>query len=358
MNATHPFFTTRQSCFGGIAAEAEILTLNGFERAAEVTVGTHLVLGDGNIVNVAGIHHATAESARISFTDGAHVTVAADQQLVVLRRYGKKRAWTRTEVLAGELCRSDLRLGPERRFRIPLVTNLALPTKTLTVDPYGLGSFLANGTASSGVAITTPDPEVIAKLLHLGGHLISNNTGAVPRVYLPKTIGKIRDLELVVHSRDKFIPDPYATASTPQRIELLHGLMDGDGGGTRKNRSCVAYFTTSPRLAEDVAHLVNSLGGTGTIQTSDRTHEGKPVEYRVNIMLPDSIEPFSTSRKKRGQTVNKTGPGRAIVDAELLGQQQIVQLVTKTPSEQLVVGRGAVLVPTPNAVASHVVAAA
>lgn len=219
-----------------------------------------------------------------------------------------------------------MRRGLEFRFRLPLVAPVELDHVDLPVDPYTAGAFIANGHAGTSAVISTPDPAVIDRLVSGGGRLIRNTTEACPRVLLPKTIGKLRDLGLAVRSAHKRIPALYLHGSVAQRIELLQGMMDGDGSGSAAGRSCVSYSTTSPGLAADLAMLVCSLGGSAKLNEFDRRREGRPVEYTVSVMLPRRIEPFFSGRKHRGVTVRNTGPARALTSIEAAPGLELVQV--------------------------------
>ena len=69
-----------------------------------------------------------------------------------------------------------------------------------------------------------------------------------------------------VGSETKFIPDMYKFASVKSRTALLQGLLDTDGC-VRASDNNIEYTTVSPRLAQDVAFVVQSLGGTARIRT-------------------------------------------------------------------------------------------
>lgn len=59
------------------------------------------------------------------------------------------------------------------------------------------------------------------------------------------------------NSSTKFIPDLYMYNSYEVRLELLKGLMDGDGCSSTSGN---IYVTTSGKLADDVALLCRSIG--------------------------------------------------------------------------------------------------
>ncbi len=106
------------------------------------------------------------------------------------------------------------------------------------------------------------------------------------------------------------IPKIFLLGSIEQRKALLNGLMDTDGC-SHKNR--ISYSTMSLQLAKDVQTLVQSLGGTAIIRSTDRTKDNKGTEYSVNVKT--FFNPFSCSRKaKEWKYSSKNPPSRYITE--------------------------------------------
>lgn len=129
-------------------------------------------------------------------------------------------------------------------------------------------------------------------------------------------------------SEDKFIPNDYKYTSVQNRIFLLQGLMD-TYGSVEKNGKLFEFTTTSKRLSEDVKWIVQSLGGTASInkRKTKFTHNGIKKEgklsYRMLLKLPNNINPFKLPRK--AETVKnrvKYHPVRYIVDIEYIGKKK------------------------------------
>jgi hypothetical protein len=201
------------------------------------------------------------------------------------------------------------------RYTIPMTAPVEHAPRDLPVEPYTLGALIANGGLTGHSAmLTTPDGEVVARVrLHYAipawrpsapGEVCAS--GAVLGL-----IGAIRRLGLDVHSADKFIPSAYLLASVQQRIALLQGLMDGDGGDRGPHRASVHYFTSSEALVRDMRQLVTGLGGTASARWHSRP--GRRPEAVMDLMLPAAIEPFYTSAKSRGTPRKMTQPRRAVV---------------------------------------------
>ena len=99
---------------------------------------------------------------------------------------------------------------------------------------------------------------------------------------------------------EKSIPDDYLLNDVQTRIALLQGLLDSDGccgeDGTVRFSSC------SKRLAEQVAFIAQSLGGTTYIRECvGRKPNGGVgrLQYRVTLRLPNQITPFRMPRKAK-----------------------------------------------------------
>src|SRR4029077_6786333 len=102
------------------------------------------------------------------------------------------------------------------------------------------------------------------------------------------------------------------------RTSLLQGLLDTDGC-VRQSDNNIEYTTVSPRLAQDVAFLIQSLGGTARIRTKPTSYtlngerRACKLAYRMSVILPAEIQPFRLSRKAAVYTRRpKYAPSRAI----------------------------------------------
>jgi superfamily II DNA or RNA helicase len=137
---------------------------------------------------------------------------------------------------------------------------------------------------------------------------------------------------------ETFIPDVYKFASVASRTALLQGLLDTDGC-LRTSDNTIEYSTVSPRLAEDVAFLVQSLGGTARIGTRATGYqlpngERKPCKtaYCMSVILPPEVQPFRLQRKAAiYQSRPKYGPSRAIVDVVPVGKKPAQCIAVDAP---------------------------
>jgi replicative DNA helicase len=327
----------------GHPLDTEVPTPHGTRRWGDLCVGDKIFGSDGKPTKVVEIFdRGVLPVYEVGFSDGTTIEADGDHIWPVQYRYGRRREWTRKNLTTAELVAEDLRRGPEWRYAIPICEPVRYDERDLPVDPYTLGALIANGYISGSTAVlSTPDSDVAERVA--AAHEITKMKkpeGACPAYVVKGIIGRIRELGLKVLSPQKFIPEPYLNASVEQRIALLQGLFDGDGSS--KERRASAYFTSSPRLANDVAQLVSSLGGTVSQNWSQRP--GQRPEGVLSVMLPDSISAFSSQRKSR-QAVRtyRTQPRRAIVSIEPVGEKQVRCITVDAPDSLYLIGRGHVV---------------
>jgi len=86
-----------------------------------------------------------------------------------------------------------------------------------------------------------------------------------------------------IHSYRKTLPPGWAVLSSIGRLDLLSGLIDGDGTIT-KNKIC--FDTTSVALVSQVTALVLSLGGIPAVYSTPWRRYSKHQGYRVSFTLP------------------------------------------------------------------------
>jgi len=107
--------------------------------------------------------------------------------------------------------------------------------------------------------------------------------------------------------QDKFVPRKYMTASIEDRLNLLRGLMDTDGGVNKKKGSA-CFWNTSYHLASSVCELVRSLGGTAKISERHPRKstflDGREIKsnktcYEVNLSIQGGYNPFYLARKAK-----------------------------------------------------------
>lgn len=333
----------------GHPLDTEVVTPSGLRLWGDLKEGDLLYGSDGYPTRITGIFDRGLQpSYRVYFSDRQSVTVDGDHLWSVrddtLR--GTSREWGVKSTR--EIMSLGLRNGVSWRWRIPVSPTMGT-TSDLPVSPYTLGALIANGhLARSSSVLTSPDEEVLDRVSRehsFTRHKVDESRWC-PRGSVTGGVAKsIRELGLNVRSDSKFIPRIYLESSYNQRLDLFHGLMDGDGS-SRPGRRSLYYSTTSSRLAEDMVELVNSLGGTASISCKDRIRSnGKTYsDIRVSILLPSDVEPFFSSRKVQTEYPRKVfEPKRSIVSIEPVGFKHIRCVSVESPDSLYQVTRNRIV---------------
>jgi phosphate starvation-inducible PhoH-like protein len=326
--------------------DAKVLTLDGFRSMGDIKEGDYVVGSDGTSTRVEAIYpQGELDVYKLTFTDGTSVECSADHlwetTTIYQRRYKKNASIKTTAEIA-----DTLKISKFFNHQIPVTKAVQFNEKNLPIDPYVLGALLGDGClhASASVTLTSVDEELVTEVqnrlpegLHLS--LAKSCHDKAPQY---RVVGKdkdknsikdsLRNLDILGHlSHQKSIPSCYLQGGVQQRLDLLRGLMDTDGccfaqKGKRKPR--VQFYSTSESLAQDVAALVHSLGGSASIRLRKKIgvpgHElkGRLIchNYDVYVVGIRMLEnPFKLSRKANKFVPLK--PIRAITSVEKVGRK-------------------------------------
>jgi hypothetical protein len=96
--------------------------------------------------------------------------------------------------------------------------------------------------------------------------------------------------------------------------------MDTDGSAA--NGGSASFHTSSRALAEDVRFLVQSLGGTATLNVKADAR-GHKDQFCLHLALPSDVIPFRLSRKRAAFKQRKHPLGRTIVAVERCGREPV-----------------------------------
>ncbi len=296
----------------GLCYGTPMLTPTGFVKVEDVHVGDELCDPDGGVARVTGVFPQPAQPVyRVTFSDGASVTVDGPHRWLVLTandrfRGDAGRVMTTTEIAeAGLRTKKDKRGQSNRVWFIPVTEPVTFHplTDPKPLHPYVLGALLGDGSFRHGVSISCPDVEVLDRVRQFNslGEDKKQPEGKCPTYTVLQTTEAIRTLKLFGHySTGKWVPRQYLRDSIDNRIELLHGLMDTDGDCTEDGTAI--FSTSSEVLAYNMVDLTRSLGGIATVSKKAEPHYtykgedriGSPA-YRVNVRTP--MNPFRLERK-------------------------------------------------------------
>jgi phosphate starvation-inducible protein PhoH len=325
----------------GPAGTGKALTLNsklftkyGSITMRDVKIGDEIANPDGGFSKVTGVYPQGIKRAhRVFFSNGCYVDCCEEHLWKVKHR---DNGWNRvvdTKFLKNN-CRKH---NGKRLLSIDCSKPVSFERKEYIIDPYFMGIIISEGgLTNSSLCFTSCEKEVLQRVeagiideylcvssSYKDHRLVKAKRSCKKNIY----IEELRKLDLWgKYSYQKHIPDTYKYGSVDQRIALLQGLMDGDG--TVSKEGSISYCTTSFSLIKDFCDLVYSLGGTTKIKEktgslkNDGTRHRK--SYRCHINLPNDIEIFFLSRKKKRVVSRKKYFPKLYVDrVEELGEQEM-----------------------------------
>ena len=323
--------------------DAKVMTPGGWMQMIDMRPGIQVTGADGQPqtvthVNDCGVH----DVFRVCLSDGTSAEVSPNHLWAVENVIGKRQKRTLRTYEIAEQFRYESPGGQiQYRFRLPVCLPVEFDrTDALPMNPYLLGALLGDGSFSSGtIRITTADSEVLESfrcLLPIGvvigafdgrysynivdgrGRLGRARDGGYPR---SRARALIERLGLKgIGSPDKFIPDIYKFARPAERLALLQGLLDTDGYAAKSGAA--SFHTTSPRLADDLKFLVQSLGGIA-IHSVSADARGYRDRHRLQIALPSGMLPFRLKRKLDRLKRRKHPLHRTIVSVEHVGRKPV-----------------------------------
>lgn len=314
--------------------DAKVLTPDGWTTMGDLAVGDRVIGTDGEAHFVTGVFpQGEKEIYRVTFSDGSS-TECCDEHLWCVQRAQDKHMNKGWRVKALNELRYDIVDGAgNSKWFIPMVQPVNFPGTDLPLDPYLLGTLIGDGCLRTSTMLSTADEEILesARVLVPAGVEVRHQAAYDYR--LSGTKGKKNPVTAALAqvglrgttSTDKFIPNQYKFSSAADRLALLQGLLDTDGG-VKPGTNNISFSTSSEQLADDVIELVRSLGGRASKnrRLTHYTHngekrQGKP-SYRLGIRLPAGLTPFRLSRKLSAWTpAAKYEPTRAIVSIERIG---------------------------------------
>ena len=308
-----------------------IYTPNGPKLMGDIQIGDSILHPDGNTTKVIAIHpQGKKQIYRIHFKYGEYVDCCEDHLWKVWNRRKKKYEILSLKHIMSHGKGLMEKAGP--KWYVPLVNPVSFNEQNLPIDPYVLGTVLGDGNTTKDPTITNIDQDIINKLeanLPKGMKLSQRkNQISYGLINIKKNNkNQIRDYlvsqYLNVTSHHKYIPEIYKYSSKEQRLELIRGLMDTDGGVSinDKGTSNIEYSSTSLRLAKDMQWLIWSIGGLAKIKERYTTYKKgiKFKSYRLSIHIDDPSILFSCERKRNLCKVrSKLSLKRPIIKVEKL----------------------------------------
>ena len=322
---------------------SDIMTLTGYKKMKDIQLGDSLIDGLGKECKVIGIYPQGIQSVyKVTFSDRTSTLCSLDH-IWRVGWYSNKQATVKWDDLTlKEIMKRGLKKKNNTsgwKFRIP-IPKINCWNNSVPIDPYLLGVLLGDGDlgSSSNIKVSLYEKDIFNKikiiLNNLGYdlHLCDNNKSEIKDYSIVCStetkgfINYINNLDIRCRSIEKHIPQEYLFTTFENRIKLLQGLFDTDGYIDSHNN--FIFTTSSPKLSEDFAFLVRSLGGTDTIveKPSGYKHNGYYIQchnhFNHYIKFDNDFE-FCTSIKHKKRIKNKqNAPLRRIINIEYVGEEE------------------------------------
>ena len=300
----------------------EVITPNGKKLWKDINIGDKLFSTNGRIVEVIAVPvDEYMPIYKVTLNDGREVMCSDNHiwsvYLVNRQHQGLKSITTKQMMAMGLKTKHG-----QTNFFVPNGGIVEYEHREVPIDPYTLGLLIAEG------AFTKFKKGKYEKFKRRMVQFSSTKEDAefyktaIP--YPIKYIGTkgyswhmyINDIDIILkrlgllhkNSLDKFIPDLYLYNDSNVRLELLKGLMDGDG--CAYNKGAAIYITSSKQLKTDFMSLCRSLGINCKCVTYEphitkSPNNGKEylsqTSYHIYIYADKSI--FKLPRKKNAQYV-------------------------------------------------------
>ena len=362
--------------------ENKVFTPNGRKKIGDLIVGDEVIGSDGKKCLVRGVYpQGVKDLYRVTFNDGSSVLVCKEHLFSVKSRsFGnntknkrnKESIVLSVEQMLDEFLTLELNGSKNNKrksykyktyykeksgnskWQIPIVKPIEFNKNDLPLNPYLLGLILGDGgITQKNISFTTKDDEIvnyITNILPENTQIIRNNNSKygyrITKIngHTNEVIQILKELNLMgCGSEDKFVPDTYKYSSVNSRLEILKGLMDTDGYCSISKKGCfegTEFSTVSEKLCDDVIEIVNSLGGIARKKSriTSYTHKGIKKQgkksYRVNIKLPEDMNPFKLKRKFDLYNIpKKYKVGRYIKDIKFEGIGEAVCISVDSPDK-------------------------
>lgn len=302
-----------------------VLTPYGYKPMGSIGLYDEVIGSNGKETQVIGvfpqgvrdIYKVTFNDGAVAYADGDHIwNVQTNNDIT----YKKSRNLTTLQILKKGVRDTARNL----RYRVPVVKPVEFNvSESLPVPAYTMGALLGDGSMSGtnrSCVFTGIDHEIVDWIENDGFDTTQHKSnyqnftvhGVVPALKQAGVWG--------FKSEHKAIPDVYFTAPVADRLALLQGLMDTDGG---IQQGYAYFYTVSEELAAGVVQLVNSLGGICRVTRKQAAANGNFDPITVHVNLPAEFNPFRISRKADKYTPStKYLPSRRIASIEFSHREE------------------------------------
>lgn len=314
-----------------LAYDTPILTRAGWKKHGELTILDEVLGPDGKFKKILAIHDPCEMEYKVTFSDGEEIICHGEHEWYVYDRHsnntnGKMRIRTTDEMYGHELdvCHKKDHDVNRCRFMIPYNEVVEGEKHDLAVDPYTLGAWLGDGrNVCPDICGAEADYAIVQHIIDNGYELAWDTKHKTTGVRYYGFRGLRQGLQVygMCHSKyrtTKHIPDVYLTATVPERLELLAGLLDTDGS-YNKDEHRYQFTTNEPALRDDFISLVSTFSWRCTVvryeagMTKSGIHARCPywvVAFNPTMEIPCQLErkqnhEFSVQRRTAIEKIEK-----------------------------------------------------
>jgi deoxycytidine triphosphate deaminase len=346
-----------------LAIDTPIPTPRGWRPMGDLRVGEEVFDEMGRptpVVAATGIM-VNRICAEVVFSDGQ--TIVADLAHRWLTRTKSERKHARPgAVRSTKEIGTSLVAGNEWNHHIQLAGAACYPEQPLPVDPYVLGIWLGDGTASKAEVTVGRGDEQILDEISRAGYAVSHapgesasQTGGLSR----RHTGRMRDVvtgqftvgdslssefETMGLLRSKHVPEMYLRASISQRLALLQGLMDSDGYVDTHGRC--EFCNSNEPLADAVVELAASLGLRPVKRKKRVTLNGAEQAPAFQVKFTPGLQVFRLQRKAARLKEGPVHSFRSIIDVRECEPRPVRCIQVANPTGLFLAGPG--FIPTHN----------
>ena len=329
----------------------KVFSENGYVNIETLKIGDKVFGEDGKLHNVIGVYpQGKKQIWEVEFSDG-NIIKCCEEHLWTFQTKNQRHSHakikpTTTATIKEIKEKYSLRTSDNSGWNIylPMTKPLEFQDSELPLDPYTLGALLGDGYLrdDGSYGFTNKEKDIIERvekgLNKVDAHLalkkgrVIDYTINIGREHIGLwETGKLkrilRELNLSgTHSDTKFIPNIYKYASYKDRLDLIRGIIDTDGYITR---SSYDITLKSEKLIDDIAEIVESLGGTAVksikntfYKLSNGTNKDCGIAYRLLIKMPKNSDVlfYCKNRANQWKGFGQTEARRTIRDIRITNE--------------------------------------
>ncbi|MBT1164834.1 hypothetical protein [Bifidobacterium felsineum] len=221
-----------------------------------------------------------------------------------------------------------LAYGKQANWAIRVTKPVEGEHMSLPLDPWVLGAWLADGSATSGGFASDPnngDLDHAIRRFEAAGFPCHRSRTSPKDIYIKGLVTTLRRMNLY---GNKHIPEPYFHASIEQRLELVRGLLDQDGSIDADKGIEFCQTVSHKPIIDGLTRLLRGLGVK--VHEPTRSESGYTIDGtrhrtqdRLRITFTTTLPVFSLERKKRKlpKTLRETQQWLYVKDIKPVGDR-------------------------------------